>query len=506
MVPAQNLLTDILFVTAALFILATAFDFFRQLGATLAESAAYSILSVVMLFSWIGQLSVLTGWTGAYWMLLGICLLASAIRLVWCFGRFQSSIRSAYRFFSGHRLAASGLMLAWGYVAIVSFLGIERSSEPGIAFWSHVPETIGSLLNLETHSLPVMNLLVFSAPFQPTCTLPLVHLAAYLAIGFGTYALARRYAWPPMAITVALLTTGMPRILYQASSVGGELLTAAAALVAILALYRLVERPGAMDLSMLFSAAAFTVEGGKLCYLMVSVLIALSVVLSIRRHGRGWLLHRRQFALGPIFVGLAAMAVFLQLGIVGLNLLRGYPWIGSLASQPLVFNSEPLMGTVGNLLRYLLLSMEVPRSIDGLLGALFDVHLSTLVNSLYQKTVVALSGSAGCAAAFYWRTGIGHSLGWFGPVGFLMVLPALAYALWFGPRRLKATALAMIAYWLLIALIAAWQPANVRFMTPFFVCGGFFMAFFLPPWRLGQNGAKLLQVLGFLQIIHILLL
>lgn len=78
-------------------------------------------------------------------------------------------------------------------------------------------------------------------------------------------------------------------------------------------------------------------------------------------------------------------------------------------------------------------------------------------------------------------------------------------SLWRGPRRLKATALAMVAYWMLVSLVAAWQPQNVRLLTVFFVCSGFFMAFFLPPWRIRHKARLFLQAIGIIQIVYVLL-
>ena len=91
------------------------------------------------------------------------------------------------------------------------------------------------------------------------------------------------------------------------------------------------------------------------------------------------------------------------------------------------------------------------------------------------------------------------------PAGFFLVMPSLFIAVMRGPRRLKSTALAMLVYWALIALIVAWRPGNAHLMTPFFVCSGFFMAFALPPWRLGRNGRLLLQILGIMIMAHAIL-
>ena len=480
------------------------FDYFRQKGAALAESAAYSMLAVVMALSWLAQVLLLLGDNRVYLPAMTLCAVLACVRLVVCRSRIQTYMRSAYRFAGRHRLAVTGLMAAWGYTAAAYLLGIFGSNAPAAEFWQLLPDHPNGILAMRAHCLPVLNHLVFAAPWQPVSVAPVALLAAYMAIGFGTYALARRYAWPSMAVTVSLLVSGMPRLVYQSMAWGGgELPVAAAALVSILALYRLIEKPIGVDLVMLFSTAAFTVEGGRLCYLIALVLTALSVILFVRRHGMDWLQLKDRLPRGQLLVGLLAMVVFLQPGIVAANLFWGRPWIGVLSHQTIIFNPDPLMGTMGNLVRYLLSALDFPELTDTFWRYVFGVELSTVLDLVYRRFVASVIGSAGAATAFCRTSGCGGSHSWFGMVGFLLVLPAIAFSLWRGPRRLKATALAMLVYWMLVALIVAWQPENVRLMTVFFVCSGFFMAFSLPPWRLGRNGCLLLQILGILQIVHV---
>ena len=95
-----------------------------------------------------------------------------------------------------------------------------------------------------------------------------------------------------------------------------------------------------------------------------------------------------------------------------------------------------------------------------------------------------------------------ETFSWFGPFGVFLIVPAVAYALWRGPRRIKAVALAMVVYGYMVALVPAWSPGNARFFTTFFVCGGFCMAFFLPPWRLTTMGKHVLQVLSIGLLVY----
>ena len=150
-------------------------------------------------------------------------------------------------------------------------------------------------------------------------------------------------------------------------------------------------------------------------------------------------------------------------------------------------------------------TLRVPDFIDRSCQWLFGASLLAGLKLLYHWTVSAALDGRGAAAAFDWSWTAPHRFVWFGPVGFLLVIPSMLMAFWRGPHRLKSTALAILAYGMLIALIVAWRPENVRLMTRFFVCGGFCMAFALPPWRLSRKGRMLLQLLGVLSMAHAIL-
>lgn len=73
--------------------------------------------------------------------------------------------------------------------------------------------------------LPPLNVAILAHLFLRFHTdfgLGLFGLMALLSIGFTTYSLARRYAWPPSAFTVALIVAAMPRIVLLATTPGGS--------------------------------------------------------------------------------------------------------------------------------------------------------------------------------------------------------------------------------------------------------------------------------------------
>lgn len=509
MIAEHGLLANIVLIAFVALIGGGGCVLFQRHGCTLSESVAFSLMTALMIQAWIGQVLMLAGLSSFYLYILALCALAG-LKPASEFPRVsRSHFRAAVSFARSYPLAVSGLILVWGYGAMAFAWPILRlqgavleSLDP---LWRHCGTVFTFQRTAPAMALPVLNHIVFMAPWQPSLVLAWANLAAYVVIGFGTYALARRYAWPPMAITVTLLVVSMTRLVHQCLTAYSELLPAAVALTAILALYRAVERPQRADLAMLICTIAFSVSGGRLCYLMPAILIGLSLVLLGRRHGiPSWGRNAgRRF--GGLLATTAVLIVFSQAVVVGANLAAGQAWIGGTNWDRVVFNADVPMGAVANLARYCALAIDLPDVIDRACRWSLGFSLLGSIKVFYHWTVNAALDGRGAAQAFDWSWTAPHRLAWFGPSGFLLVIPSVLIAFWRGPRRLKATALAIVFYAVLIALIVAWRPENVRLMTPFFVCGGFCMAFALPPWRLSRNGRLLLQVLGVLVVVHAIL-
>jgi hypothetical protein len=485
------------------------FVYFRRQGCTLAEAAAYGCTAFLMSQAWIGQVAFMTGAARYYIILLLLAALPGLKTARHLPGYFIAHLRAVVDFSRRYPLAAAGLLTGWGYTAVIGVWPVPRMYgavlESLAPLWRHGENIFLVGRHGPDATVPVLNHIVFLAPWQPPLAVVLANLAAYLAVGFCTYALSRRYAWPSMAITVTLLVESMTRLVHQGMTAHSELLPAAASLTAILALYRSVERPQVLDFVMLAGTIGYSVADGRLCYLMPAVLLGLSAVLLVRRHGfRPWG-RNTGVRLGIVLALAAILIVFCQAGPVSTNLAAGRPWIGAAPWDRLNFNGDGLSGTVANMARYFVLSIDFPESMDRVCRWLFGAGPLAGIKRLYFGIVAAALDGRGAAAAFDWSWAAPHRFVWFGPMGFLLVIPSVIIAFWRGPYRLKSTALAFSAYWILVCLIVAWRPENVRLMTRFFVCSGFLTAFALPPWRLRRNGRLLLQLLGIVIMAHAIL-
>jgi len=317
---------------------------------------------------------------------------------------------------------------------------------------------------------------------------------AYLSIGFSTYALARRYSWHPTAFTIAILVMSMPRLVVQAIYPGTQIISVAVALFCILAIYRTVEMPNLTDLILLILGLFFCISGNISSMIFAPILLVLSCVVLFRRHG----IITWKSILGKNFYTFFAVvpaAIFSQCWLKD-------SWSGVFSS--ISFNNDGIQGALANFIRYILESFYFTASIDIIFERVFKWNMAQALESLYNFCVRPFLGESGAVQVFH-LTGVPNEMFSFGPVGFFLVLPALLYAMVKGPRRLKAVATAFFVYFYLVSLIIAWAPGNAMFFELFYVCAGFSIAFFFPPWRFTKRNKKFFQTAGCFLLFFTLL-
>ncbi len=233
-----------------------------------------------------------------------------------------------------------------------------------------------------------------------------------------------------------------------------------------------------------------------------AVMIPLSAVLLFRRHGfiTWWNLLVSRLRLLP--AALAALLLFSQLWLAVLNHARQGQWFGSTEFGPFLLNADGIQGALANLIRYVFSSAHFTRPFDVICSWAFGFTVSGTLQRLYEFLVAPVLGNFGAAAPFAIHWLPDERIAWFGPFGFLLVLPAVVYAAIRAPRRLKAIAVGLAGYFFLVVLVAAWCPDNVRFFTLFFVCSGFTLALFLPPWYISPAGRRRLQEIAVLLLLY----
>jgi hypothetical protein len=339
--------------------------------------------------------------------------------------------------------------------------------------------------------------------FQTDIGVGLLGFMAYLSIGFSAYALSRRYAWPPTAAAASIIIISMPRLVYLSTSPGYEIIPVSTALFCLLVAFRAVESPNLSDLYLLCLSILFIISGTYMNLVFPLILVPLFSILLIRRHGANtwWQLIISRPYLSLLF--LIPAVVFSQLGLViSDSVFYKNSWTPSIPSSIDAFNEDGIQGALANGLRYILQSAHFTRPVDTALGWATNFSLISTLQQINNNLVVPVLGNSGAIESFRIIWLPNEKVSWFGPFGFLLILPAVGYAARRAPRRLKAVSITLIGYFFLVSLIPAWHPENVRYLSVFFVCGGICISFFLPPWRLTRNRRRVLVFISVCLLLY----
>ncbi len=485
-----------LFAVVEIIVFCTAgFILLKKWEFTIAEAASGAIMASVMLLSIFYQMQVL----------ISIRLISVAVEVLLCMGScflilknrrmIAENTSAVFSFFRRHLFISvlmSGLWAVLFFQAL--FVGSDAGlfNEAGIALFQ-LPflKQEGVAFRFNTMVL-ARHFLRFGAFYG----VGIFGFMAHLSIGFSTYALSRRYAWPPTAVTIALMVVSMPRLVQLGISSGNELIPAAAALFSILMLFRFVEEPDIKDLILFIFSVLFSITDTAVGIILPILLVLLFLFVIIRRHG---MVIWKEMVPGnavAIVLSLFPIAIFSQVHIFMANSLAPTKTTLDAMAVPVLYNQEGLFGAFDNLIRYALESIHLTPPIERLVVMMTGAHVCEALNRVHGHLMAGFFSGHGQMFAFNTTCAYLPERVWFGPVAVLIIMPSFLFAIWRGPRRLKAVSVAFAAYLYLVALIVQWHPLNVKYFTAFYACIGFTASFLLPPWRLSTTGKTVLQMIS----------
>lgn len=453
---------------------------FRSSGRTLAEAGVSALMITYIAICLCIQTAAILGrvWPA---ILMSVAAAGAALILIRRF-RFLAlqSWRDLLDFFPAYPLA-----IATGAAAIC-FRGLWAAAEPSAVFFPLPAAEIQSLATLHITSLLGSQTVPFVRAYHF-----LTGMMAYGAIGLSTYALSRRHAWPPAALTATLAVLSMPRLANPFQAPVSELITTAAALFVLVALYRTVESLRFDDLMMLVLGLSCSGSNHPMGWLLPCILIFLTVLLIHRRHG--WL-HLASLVREHLLLAAGVSAVAVIMWSIWRHAIG---FIGQTDHSIIRYNSDGLSGAVVNLARYVLQGAQANPSAHTSWVRPASLWWQAILEAVYHNTMHLLDGNVAAAARFKLPADAG-----FGPLSLILVLPAVGYTLFQGPRRLRAVAMSIAWYWFLLALIPAWHPDNIQLLMPLIAISGFTVAYFLPPWRFSRTGHLLLNLICLLSLCY----
>jgi hypothetical protein len=487
--------------------------FFSHRGNSFAESASYAIISTLMIFSFVFQLTFILGIPSVSFFIEAI-LTISSVAAILKLRIYFKRIWEILKFISAKRpFEVLALFVMFSYLAYLAGVIVPETDHYDLFTQIRLFE------KYETFFLPIDSGEHY--PLFPVNTSVLSHLflradsrsgiglfgfLSYLSIGFSTYALSRRYAWPATAFTVTFITISLPRLVVLSTTSGLEIMPAAVSLFCILAIYRALEQPDIQDLILLILGILFSISGNFICLAFPVILLVLSCVLFIRRHGTvTW----TSLVLRHWKISIAAMIpllVFAQIQLFAFNIFTYGEWLGSSSISPNIpLKDNVLIGAVANLIRYAYEIIQLSRPLEMIFNWAFGFSFNGLLMKTYDLFFASFFGNSGAVVPFVLSEMPHGQLSWFGPLGIFFVIPSIVVAIFRGHRRLKAIAVALAGYVYIVALVVAWRPGNAQFFTTVFTCGGFCVSFLMPPWRFTTAGKKCLQVISILILIYVCL-
>ncbi len=504
------MITDILIgilIFAKIFCLCSAsFFIFRKQGNSFAESAAYAIITIFMLLSFIHQISFITGYS----------IISNGVEIFFLVGsiflifrhrtQIFNLVNTLKKFGTENPISFSFLGVSLVYMAIHGLLPVPKEFQNDLYTIALYEKGGFSSLAADANFpgfFPVNHLILFNTFLRSgsNAGAGIFCFLAYLSIGFSTYALARRYSWQTTSFTTAILVMSMPRLVVQAIYPNTQIISVAVTLFCILAVYRCVELPNLTDLILLILGLFFSISENISSMIFGPILLVLSWVILFRRHGTlTWksILVKNPYALFAI----VPAAIFSQSWLFLSNHFNKSDWPGIFSA--ISFNPDGIQGALANSIRYLFEGLNFAAPMELFFDKIFKWSMAENLQSLYDVSVIPFLGKSGAIQVFHLTW---HPLGMFsfGPVGFFLVIPALVYAMAKGTRRLKSIAISFFVYFYLISLILAWAPGNEKFFEIFYVCSGFSIAFFFPPWRFTKTKQKIFQAAGCLLLFLTLL-
>ncbi len=299
---------------------------------------------------------------------------------------------------------------------------------------------------------------------------------SYLSVLLATFSLVRaQSADDRLALLTTLIIASLVELVLQSTSTKNDLPLTAMATASFLAAMRVLSRGDALSLALLGTALAlgsdmkayflgFSVPFGALLLVAYGPALTQAATTGGRR-GWGYLL-------------LPALLLALLVLFLGVNLTNYGTLFGTPANVRWHQNPDGWQGALANACRYFIQILGLPRQLGGAwleegvmaqLGPKKEVGLAPQTLHLEERYQITLSLFRPPNEAW----------SWYGPLAFVLILPALGYALLKGNTFLKITAWSLVLFFAAVCWQIGWMPWNNRFFSLFFGASGLGLGFFL---------------------------
>ncbi len=313
--------------------------------------------------------------------------------------------------------------------------------------------------------------------------------SAYTAILLSLYAIISNRFSRDIALWSVIIVGGIPELVYQATSTKNDILCAAVAVWCLMMLNRFIREPRQFELVLLIMGLAFGLSAKTtfIAFTLPFIVALLYLLLKLNSIPNRTRTHQATSGAEQLHTFLRNIPIkrcmkagciclipilFLSQSWLYLNNVLHWGGMFNPSEYQHHKNNDGLVGAIANLVRYFFQSIHPLRPIDLLVHEITGYWFRGGLQRVYEILFMPLWGNAGSFRDFVnlWIQNEDHS--WFGPFGFLLIIPGLLVALFREESVTRVAAITAISYLLIICYKIAWMQWNNRFFTLFFVVGG----------------------------------
>lgn len=473
---------------------------FHRWGYSIAHALFLGIVVTLMALSLAFQTSFLLGIPGLSFPVEGVLITGAIVMVYRERLRLVGICSSLFMFMRCYKVTCGIVIFCFAYLAMQAFLLPEGNADSMRYNMTRV------LLFQQECSMFLTNITEFHQAVQPVggdilshmflryhtdYGLAMISFLAYVSIGLGAYALARDHASQRVAWTVMLIAVSFPLLVRQATGTKPDILATSVVVLCLLSAERMLHRPNLRDGLLLVLGLSFGMSIKTTFVAFMVPFVPVFAGLFVYRHGLRWSIGLRKRSWLLIIFVIPMILIFSQMWLFMHNYIQWGHWAGPIKFVEAHSNKDGLSGAIANVLRYGVQSMHLMTPTDVLSKMLIGEQISNLLERAYEMVLYPVIGDSGAA----WPNvvmpfslsdqswGDGENGAWFGPFGFLFVIPALVLSLVRGTSYLRMAGIVLVAYVVILSWQVAWMPWNGRFFGPVFVGSAGCLGFWLARWR-----------------------
>lgn len=308
--------------------------------------------------------------------------------------------------------------------------------------------------------------------FNTTAGLGIFSLSSYIAIGAAAYSIARIYTSQRNATLATLIVMSLTDLVLQAPSVKNDIIMAGVAISSLLIALKSTPTAHYRQILLLTALCIFGVSTKTIFLAFLPGLATLTATkLQLWRftswqHLLSGLWQDRKLTL----IAIAPCLIASQLWLFTWNTLNYETWSGPEEFTHRHQQHDGLKGTVANITRYGIQTLEIGYLTDQLSARVLDSTTpSEALSLLYYSSLEPYFEEAGATREKFniqWLTHEDYA--WFGPLGAGILYICLPFSLTRRPKILLALFPAL-GFFLIVAAKVSWMPWNGRFFTTFFI-------------------------------------